>query len=121
MIMVLALALIAAGLLQIALAFRMWSGAYYAAMPWILRAFPYGTMPWTMPLPLGFNGAVFVSLGALLLVPRPAIIATIAATVVAGVAEIVLFAWQPKWADPPSLNERGELRGGAARPDGTKR
>ena len=106
MITVLAIALIAAGLLQIAVALLMWSGAYYTTMPWMLRVFPYGTTPWTMPLPFGFNGVAFVGLGALLLVPHAAIIGAVVAMVVAGVAEIVFFVWQPKWADPPGLRTR---------------
>ena len=106
MITVLAVVLIAAGVLLMLVGLRMWFGAYYEANPAVARIFPYGSEAWTMPVPMAGYGAVFTGIGALLLVPRQLVGIAVAVIIIGGVAGFTFSIWQPRWATPPSLRHK---------------
>lgn len=105
--MILGAAFVIAGLMLIAVAARMWSGRYYEdANPRFLRLFPYGTQPWTMPLPMAGYGVVFIGAGALVLLPHSMAGACVIVVVTGGIAGVTFSMWQPGWSVPPSLRRR---------------
>ena len=70
MITVLAITLVAAGVLLIIVAARMWSGKYYEANRRLATVMPGGVAPWTMPVPMAGFGITFIGIGAVMLLPR---------------------------------------------------
>ena len=105
--MILGAALVIVGLLLIAVAARMWSGSYYEdANPRFMRLFPYGTQPWTMPLPMAGYGVVFIGGGALVLLPHAMTGVCVIVVVIGGVAGVTFSIWQPAWSVPPSIRPR---------------
>jgi hypothetical protein len=105
-IAILGVVLLLAGVLLAGVATRMWSGKYYDANPALDRVIPYGTAPWTMPLPMAGFGIVWIGIGTLLLLPSKLSVIGVVIAVVGGLVGVVSFVWQPRWADPP--NRRGD-------------
>ena len=84
----------------------MWTGRYYKdANPWFLRVYPYGTQPWTMPLPMAGYGVVFIGGGALFLLPRALIGLCVIVVTVGGLVAVTFSIWQPPWSKPPALRD----------------
>lgn len=89
---------------------RMWSGRYYQdANPRFLCVFPYGSEPWTMPLPMAGYGVVFIGAGALVLLPHALAGACVIVVVIGGVAGVTFSIWQPPWSIPPPIRRRRGL------------
>jgi hypothetical protein len=90
---------------------RTWSRKYYDANPALDRVVPYGTAPWTTPLPMAGFGIVWIGIGILLLLPPRLSMVGVVVLVLGGLGAIVSFGWQPMWADPPTRDatDRGRL------------
>src|SRR5262245_7261689 len=67
---VLGWALVAAGVLQVGVGLRMWTGRYYDDNPRLARVMLYGGAPWTMPIPMAGFGVALAGIGALIVLPR---------------------------------------------------
>ncbi len=102
MITVLAMTLVAAGVLLIMVAARMWSGKYYEANRRLATVMPYGVAPWTMPVPMAGFGITFIGIGAVMLLPRELTAIGVAVLILGGIVGIGSYVWRPKSADPPS-------------------
>ncbi len=102
MIIVLAISLVAAGVLLIIVAARMWSGEYHEANRRLATMMPYGVAPWTMPVPMAGFGIAFIGIGTVMLLPRELTSIGVAVLILGGIVGIGSYVWQPKWADPAS-------------------